>query len=457
MRGEGIVDRFRRAPILVVLLALLVLAGVTTLAHSSNVAPKSSSIASAQNANSTALYCTGLSGTSGAEVGHLTFFNTTMFPRSLNVDIVSDKGLTSLSSFTLKSHTSTAIFPENLAKGDDFAAAVQVDGSGVIGEEVAAKSSAEAPCISAGVTQWFASGFDTTVGSTANLSIYNPTATPAVFNVSTYSPSGFSAPAPFQGMSVGAHDQMEINLGAQIVNTSNIGVHVNVLRGSIVIEGVQQSGSVVSFNSGQNNLVTTAWYPEVTTVNNAVAQIRCFNPSALSVTVVATVTIPDVAVAPQMLTLAPYASGDIPITPNSAIPPSGYANVELKSSGPVATSLLTGTSLGTSLWAPSEPDSEFIVADFSGKGFDAATVSNTSRQNLKVTFTSIPGPGQSKVSSSVDLAANTSESILSIFSGLSTLKAHTLLVTSNHPELLVNLTLPTTPSGIVVVSPLDGG
>jgi hypothetical protein len=262
MRGEGIVDRFRRAPILVVLLALLVLAGVTTLAHSSNVAPKSSSIASAQNANSTALYCTGLSGTSGAEVGHLTFFNTTMFPRSLNVDVVSDKGLTSLSSFTLKSHTSTAIFPENLAKGDDFAAAVQVDGSGVIGEEVAAKSSAEAPCISAGVTQWYASGFDTTVGSTANLSIYNPTATPAVFNVSTYSPSGFSAPAPFQGMSVGAHDQMEINLGSQIVNTSNIGVHVNVLRGSIVIEGVQQSGSVVSFNSGQNNLVTTAWYPE---------------------------------------------------------------------------------------------------------------------------------------------------------------------------------------------------
>jgi len=86
------VDRFRRAPILVVLLALLVLAGVTTLAHSSNVAPKSSSIASAQNANSTALYCTGLSGTSGAEVGHLTFFNTTMFPRSLNVDVVSDKG-----------------------------------------------------------------------------------------------------------------------------------------------------------------------------------------------------------------------------------------------------------------------------------------------------------------------------------------------------------------------------
>jgi hypothetical protein len=429
MRGEGIVDRFRRAPILVVLLALLVLAGVTTLAHSSNVAPKSSSIASAQNANSTALYCTGLSGTSGAEVGHLTFFNTTMFPRSLNVDVVSDKGLTSLSSFTLKSHTSTAIFPENLAKGDDFAAAVQVDGSGVIGEEVAAKSSAEAPCISAGVTQWYASGFDTTVGSTANLSIYNPTATPAVFNVSTYSPSGFSAPAPFQGMSVGAHDQMEINLGSQIVNTSNIGVHVNVLRGSIVIEGVQQSGSVVSFNSGQNNLVT----------------------------VVATVTIPDVAVAPQMLTLAPYASGDIPITPNSAIPPSGYANVELKSSGPVATSLLTGTSLGTSLWAPSEPDSEFIVADFSGKGFDAATVSNTSRQNLKVTFTSIPGPGQSKVSSSVDLAANTSESILSIFSGLGTLKAHTLLVTSNHPELLVNLTLPTTPSGVVVVSPLDGG
>ncbi len=449
-------DRFRRAPILVVLLALLVLAGVTTLAHSSNVAPKSSSIASAQNANSTALYCTGLSGTTGNEVGHLTFFNTTAFSRSLNVDVVSDKGLTSLSSFTLRPHHSTAMFPENLVKGNDFAAAVQVNGSGVIGEEVAANSSAEAPCISAGVTQWYASGFDTTVGSTANLSIYNPTATPAVFNVSTYSPSGFSAPAPFQGMSVGAHEQMEINLGAQIVNTSNVGVHVHVLRGSIVIEGVQRSGSAVSFNSGQNSLVTTAWFPEVTTVNTAVAQIRCFNPSALPVSVVATVTIPNLDVAPQMLTLPAYASGDIVITPNSAIPPSGYANVVIKASAPVATSLLTGSSTGTSLWAPSEPDEEFIVADFSGKGFDAATVTNTSGKKLKVTFTSIPGPGQSKESSSVSLDAGSTQSILSIFSGISTLKAHTVLVTSNHPDLLVNLTLPTTPSGTVVVSPLDG-
>ncbi len=447
-------DRFRQAPLLLVLAALLVLAGLTSLLHSSNLLPASSALVSSQNGESTALYCTGLWSAQGSVPGHFTFLNTSDSSRVLNVNIVSDKGTSIQSSLKLRGHQAKAIAPPPQLKGDDFAAAVQVDGGGVVGEEVAADANAEAPCAMAGVDDWYASGFDTTVGSTANLSIYNPTATPAVFNVTTYSPSGFSSPAPFQGMSIGAHDQIEINLGAQIVNTSNIGVHVKVLRGSMVIEGVQSSGSSASFNAGETSLVTDAWFPEVTTVNNAVAQIRMFNPSSLSVNVVANVNIVNGSVAPQMLSLAPYASGDIVITPNSAIPPSGYANVQLKATAPIATSLLTGSVSGTSLWSPLSPDEQYLIADFSGKGFDAASVTNTSSHAIKVTFSV---PGKENDTASATLGANSTEGILDLYDGLSTLKAQTLLVTSNRPSLLVTLTLPTTPSGIEVVSPLYGG
>jgi len=46
---------------------------------------------------------------------------------------------------------------------------------------------------------------------------------------------------------------------------------------------------------------------------------------------------------------------------------------------------------------------------------------------------------------------------LGVFSGLSTLRAQTLLVTGSRSTLLVTLTLPTTPVGVSVVAPLDGG
>ena len=445
-----------RPPLLVVLALLLVLAGLTTLVRSSNVAPKTSSLSLSSNANSTALYCTGLSGTTGSTVGHFTLLNTTDVTRQLNVQVVSDKGVTSLTSIKLGPHGDKEVVPQSEVKGSSFAVAVQVNGGGVVGEEVA-DSSAEAPCVSSGTTNWYASGFDTTVGSTAGLSIYNPTATPAVFYIVTYSPSGYSAPAPFQGLAVGAHDQTVINLGSQIVNTADIGVRVRVLRGSIVINGVQESGSVTSFAQGQRTLTRSAWFPAVTTVNNARSQIRVVNPSSESVEVVANVMVANYTVAPQDLTIAPYASGDIVITPNSAIPAAGYASVRVKASAPVSMSLVTGSTLGSALSSLVAPSDDFIVADFTGKGFDAANVTNTSSRTLKVTFTTIPGPRGHKQTGEVQLAPEATERVLSVFGALSTLKGQTLLVTGSRSALLVSLTLPTTPAGVVVVSPLDGG
>jgi hypothetical protein len=442
--------------LLLVLVVLLVLAGLTTLLKSSNNAPGAASLSSSSSTDSTALYCTGLSGSADSASGHFTFLNTTGSTRQLNVQVVSDQGAVSLTSLKLGPHVAKNVVPQTEAKGTSFAVAVQVDGGGVVGEEVA-NSKAEAPCVTAGLTNWYASGFDTAVGSTAHLSIYNPTATPAVFNISTYSPSGYSAPAPFQGLAVGAHHQSEIDLGSEIVNTTNIGVRVHVLRGSIVINGVQESGPVTSFVQGHRTLTKTAWFPAVTTVNNALSQIRVVNPSSVAVSVVASVKVANYTVAPQDLTVAPFASGEIVITPNSAIPAAGYSSVYVKASAAVAMSLLTGTTAGVALSSSVAPSDSFIVADFADKGFDAADVTNTSRATLDVTFTTIPGPGGRVVTGRAKVAPETTEGILSVFSGLSTLRGKTLLVTASNSSLLVTLTLPTTPAGVVVVSPLNGG
>jgi hypothetical protein len=286
------------------------------------------------------------------------------------------------------------------------------------------------------------------------LSVYNPTATPAVFNVAAYTASGYDAPSTYQGLSVGAHSQMELNLATEIVDTSNIGVHVSVLRGSIEIVGVQQSGSVISLNAGATVLASQAWFPRVTTVSNALAQLRISNPGPLSATVTATVDLAPYKVAPQAVTIAPYSSAEIVITPNTAIPADGYAAVTLSSSEPFFSSLASGSSAGISLWTPQGPGRAFLVADFAGLGFDAATVTDVSTHPITLHFSTL---GATSLTGSVRLAGDTTESILTLFSALPTLSDTTLLVRTANPTLVVTTTLPSRPRGTSVVDALDGG
>ncbi len=135
------------------------------------------------------------------------------------------------------------------------------------------------------MTHWYDAGLSTTVGSSAYVSIYNPTATAAVLNASIFTASGVSMPDAFQGLSIPAHTESEIKLASEVVNTSNIGVAIDVLRGSLEIVGAQDSSGVLSLNAGTTQTATNAWYPNVTTANKASATLLFANPGADAATV----------------------------------------------------------------------------------------------------------------------------------------------------------------------------
>jgi hypothetical protein len=440
----------RRTPLLMILALTLIGVGlVSSLTKATNPSATPGGLG-AVNAESTALYCTGLSGDVGPLEGHVVFLNTTNATRSLAVQVVNDLGQRANTTVHLSAYATALVSPITLLKGHSYAVEAQVSGGGVVAQEVTRTGRAEEPCTSSGVTNWYGAGFDTLVGSSGELSVYNPTATPAVFNVSIYSTSGFSAPAPFQGLSVGAHSETEVDLGSQIVNTTNVAVHVSVLRGTVVVVGVQQSGSVVSLSTGENALSKVAWFPLVTTVDNALAQIRIANPSALAANVTADVTLPKENIAPQSVTIPPYSSSDLVITPNSAIPPSGYATVRLTSNVPVVSSLVSGTSAGIAQWAPPTPGGTFLLSNFSGLRFNAVTVTNTSTRTVTVHFITV---GQKSVTTSIKLAGHATQS----FTDIASLNATTYLVTASLPVIVVATTLPSTPTGVTVVPVLNGG
>lgn len=440
----------RRTPLLAILAVVLIGVGlVSSLTKTTNplVAPGG---LGPVNAESTALYCTGLSGDVGPLEGHVVFLNTTGATRSLAVQVVNDLGQRANTTIKLAAYSTSLLSPISLLKGHSYAVEAQVSGGGVVAQEVTRTGRAQAPCTTSGITNWYEAGFDTLVGSSGEVSVYNPTATPAVFNVSTYTTSGFSAPAPFQGLSVGAHSEMEVNLGSQIVNTSNIAVHVSVLRGTVTVVGVQQSGSVVSLSTGETSLSKVAWYPLVTTVDNALAQIRVANPTALAANVTADVTLPNENIAPQIVSIPPYSSGDIVITPNSAIPPSGYATVRLTSNVAVTSTLATGTSEGISLWSPQVPSNTFLLSNFSGLGFNDVAFTNTSSRSVTVHFSTV---GPTSTSSSFTLAAHDTQT----FTGVAALRSTTYMAYASSPNVIATSTLPSAPIGVTVVPVLNGG
>jgi hypothetical protein len=412
-------------------------------------------------AESTALYCTGFSNAKLGESGRVIFVNTTDRSHAVAINVVSDSGGAYFREVTLKAYQRYGFDPSAGLHGDYFGVGAQVSGGGVVGVQVTRDDTSEAPCISTGVTDWFGAGFDTTVGSSAILSVYNPTATPAVFNVSTFSASGYVAPAKFQGYAVAAHAQAEIHLGVAIVNLSDIGVHVLVLRGALDIVGLQQSGPTVSYNTGEARPSTSAIFPLVTTANKAAAQIRLANPGPTPANVTLTVTLAPFHVPNQTVTVPPYGSVIATITPNPAIPAASYASVSLHSSQPVIAALATGTGNDVALSAPASPEPEYLVGDFTGRGYDAATLTNTSSRSITLTITTLPnhggtpGGGQSGATS-VRLDANSSESLRDAVSGLANLRGVEFIVEASRPTLEVTLTLPTSPAGMTVVSGLDG-
>ena len=434
-------NNLRRLPLAVVLGAALVLTAiVSTIFTGSNPSQFAAGTQEASYAESTGLHCSGL--TSSA----VTFFNTTSDSHKISVTWLTDSGTSGSATSKLAAHANWRI--SEFGKGSVFAAEAQINGGGVVAS-VDGANGLQSSCSSVGTTSWYGAGFDTKVGSTGELSIYNPTATAAVFNVSTFTVKGFIAPASFQGLSVGAHKLLVLDLGSQLVNTSNIGVHVKVLRGSLEILGIQKSGNSVSYYPGQNQASQQNWFPLVTTENKAAAQLRFANPSADPISVTVKISLPPYSVEPQSVIVAPFNVDAITITPNTAIPASGFAFVSSSSSAPLLTTLALGTSKGIMLNAPATPLSSLLLANFNASPVSKVVITNVSKQSVTVNSSLLTGSKSASRGSKFSLKAGETVQV-----NLLNEQAGQIFSTEKN-VLLVTAAFTTAPAGIALLSNLN--
>jgi len=434
-------NNLRRLPLALVLGAALVLTAiVSTFFTGSNPSQFAAGTQEASYAESTGLHCSGL--TSSA----VTFFNTTSDSHKISVTWITGSGSTGSATSKLAAHAVWRV--SEFGKGSVFAAEAQINGGGVVASMDGANG-LQSSCSSVGTTSWYGAGFDTKVGSTGELSIYNPTATAAVFNVSTFTVKGFIAPASFQGLSVGAHKLLVLDLGSQLVNTSNIGVHVKVLRGSLEILGIQKSGNSVSYYPGQNQASQQNWFPLVTTENKAAAQLRFANPTANPISVTVKISLPPYSVEPQSVIVAPFNVDAITITPNTAIPASGFAFVSSSSSAPLLTTLALGTSKGIMLNAPATPLSSLLLANFNASPVSKVVITNVSKQSVTVNSSLLTGSKSASRGSKFSLKAGETVQV-----NLLNEQAGQIFSTEKN-VLLVTAAFTTAPAGIALLSNLN--
>ena len=413
--------------------------------------------AAGPTAQSSALYCTGLTNARGDLRGLVTFINTTSATRHVVVHAVATNAVAAVATaFTLGPYARQVVTPTNLLVGNTYALAAQIDGGGVSAVQVVTRFGTQSPCVNEGQTSWYASGCDTSVGSKAMLSVYNPTATAAVFNVTAFLPGGFLSPAPLQGVSVGAHAVLTLNLGDDVVATRNFGAQVSVLRGSLVVVGDQISKNISSLNYGTSLLASTGTFSLVTTADKALAEVRVANPGPASASVTFTIKLGKFKVAPQSTTVAPYSSAMVTITPNTAIPAAGEASLSMTSSQPVDATLATGTANGITLSPLGTAVARAVLADVTGTGFSQANVSNASGASTTVTW-ALLRHGAVASTGLTPLGAGASISLGQLLGGRAKLQGASLVLTSATPALVVDAILSTRPNGVTLAAALNGG
>ncbi len=436
-------------------LGVVASAWVAESVHSTN--PTVTPVAVGPNVQSSALYCAGLTNVAGGFHGVVAFVNTTSHPRHVIARVTATAATRANSTtFVIAPHGRYLLQPDALVRGHTYAVAAQILGGGVDAGEVITTEGLSAPCSSAGTSSWFESGLDTTVGSRADLVIYNPTATASVFNILTFSSLGYQAPAPLQGITVGPHAVTTVNLGTYVVATPNVGVQVQVLRGSLVVAADQSSGSVASIASGSLHLDSRAAFGLVSVARGSSTQIRVANPNSNSVAVGLTLHQAGLTQPPITVEVPAFGTAKVTLAPNTAIAPTGIISLVGNATGPVAWSLSTGTSSGRELSPLPTPGKEVVVSDVTGRGFTAAMILNVSSSSQRVGWRLV------KASSVVEsghwtLPARSIQSLGQLLGSRTRLSNATLVIESSRSDVEMIGTLPSTPLGVAVVNSLHRG
>jgi hypothetical protein len=255
----------RRALMIVVLVAVLVITGVSDRVISRSAASTAVPAATASSTfrlaptattESSAWFCAGGSGAQGGAPATIVLTNAGGHPVRGTLTAVSAlapgaaqpapwAGARTVS-LTVPKDGQITVGADQLGSTSLVAAAVVLDGGGVaVSESVQSPLGwSMAPCAPSTATDWYFAHGATAQGGGLILSLFNPAATDAVVNVSLVSSTaGYLAPAAYQGIDIAPGSLVTENIGDHAPSDAAIATEVSTLSGAVVATELQSVGT----------------------------------------------------------------------------------------------------------------------------------------------------------------------------------------------------------------------
>jgi hypothetical protein len=275
---------------LVLIVVVAVLGGLAIAARSPGKSapggppPAPGSLVSAPGAESSAWYCTGQSTTAGQLApGSMVLTNSGTRTVKGTIDGVTDTGATVSTPVAVPARRQLVPDIPTPKSGTWISEAVTLSGGGVAVSQTLQSSSgwAEAPCQSSTSQQWYFPSGVTTGTNALFISLFNPTSTPDVVDLSFTTAQGVVHPINFQGLVLQSGQTQVESIAPFVQDQASVATTVSTRTGRLVASELQLltgNGSGLAIVPGAPGVEREWAIPRAAEVSGGSSSIDVFNP-----------------------------------------------------------------------------------------------------------------------------------------------------------------------------------
>ncbi|MHB1487038.1 MAG: DUF5719 family protein [Acidimicrobiales bacterium] len=218
--------------------------------------------------------------------------------------------------------------PPPLAQPSDYVAfSVLLDGGGVsVEEELSGPLGATTgACASRTAQNWYFASGSTVQGASDVISLFNPTPTDGVADLSFSTDQGPTTVGDYQGVLVPARSLVVLNLGDHVQTRPQIATSVRARIGRLVVGELQTSNLVgqvgIAMTLGASTLSRTWYFPNAVSAPGANEEYHFFNPSADPAQVALFIGLDQGSSSPLSFTVPPDSELTVPTSGQARILP----------------------------------------------------------------------------------------------------------------------------------------
>ena len=283
--------------------------------------------AAPESSQSSSWYCPGGTGTAnGQATSTLLVVNSGSRRVAGTVRVADGAGKSATGRLSVAGHAEVAEPVARLLAGSWLASEVDLAGGAVTVSDLVSGPSgwAVTPCASETSANWYFATGSTALGNSLYVTLYNPTASLAVVDMSFLASNGLEQPQAYQGIVLPPGRTVTEPIGTYVQDQAAVATEVSARSGAVVASALEVYGaggiSGLSFRLGAPALAPAWNIPRAADEQGGTSQLAVLNPSDVAEKVTVAVQLPSGPVAPFHEEVAPGTVWALPTGQQIRIP-----------------------------------------------------------------------------------------------------------------------------------------